>query len=66
MAKHVPHPEPIPYAFFAYVVTYPSLSMLVSQREQQMDDENASAGTTGDRLVRVPIEELRQTAPKST
>ncbi|TFK90398.1 hypothetical protein K466DRAFT_517240 [Polyporus arcularius HHB13444] len=37
------------------------LSLFLSQREQRADDENASATTTGERLVRVPIEELRPT-----
>ncbi|RPD58505.1 hypothetical protein L227DRAFT_654867 [Lentinus tigrinus ALCF2SS1-6] len=41
------------------------LSLFLSQREQHMDDEEASPGTTGERLVRVPIEELRQTEPKA-
>lgn len=38
----------------------------VSQREQQTEDESAPAPTTGERLVRVPIEELRQAETKTT
>ncbi|KAI0717277.1 hypothetical protein C8T65DRAFT_717368 [Cerioporus squamosus] len=41
------------------------LSLFLSQREQRAEDENASATTTGERLVRVPIEELRQTDSKA-
>ncbi|OJT12745.1 hypothetical protein TRAPUB_10693 [Trametes pubescens] len=39
---------------------------IVSQREQPTEDESAPAPTTGERLVRVPIEELRQTESKTT
>ncbi|KAI0331194.1 hypothetical protein GY45DRAFT_1322680 [Cubamyces sp. BRFM 1775] len=43
------------------------LSLFLSQREQHAADadENASVPTTGERLVRVPIEELRQAEGKS-
>ncbi|KAI0661119.1 hypothetical protein C8Q70DRAFT_968789 [Cubamyces menziesii] len=43
------------------------LSLFLSQREQHAADadENASAPTAGERLVRVPIEELRQAEGKS-
>ncbi|KAI0356368.1 hypothetical protein OH77DRAFT_1424024 [Trametes cingulata] len=42
------------------------LSLFLSQREQHAEDENATAPSTGERLVRVPIEELRQAESKTT
>ncbi|KAH9929617.1 uncharacterized protein BXZ73DRAFT_48027 [Epithele typhae] len=42
------------------------LELFLSQREQQAEAENASQSTTGERLVRVPIEELRQTESKAS
>ncbi|KAI1786312.1 hypothetical protein LXA43DRAFT_73721 [Ganoderma leucocontextum] len=41
------------------------LSLFLSQREQLAEDENASASSSGGRLVRVPLEELRQAEPKA-
>ncbi|RDX40945.1 hypothetical protein OH76DRAFT_1365407, partial [Lentinus brumalis] len=37
------------------------LNLFLSNREQRTEEEDASALTTGERLVRVPIDELRQT-----
>ncbi|EIW63186.1 uncharacterized protein TRAVEDRAFT_69284 [Trametes versicolor FP-101664 SS1] len=42
------------------------LSLFLSQREQHTEDESAPAPAAGERLVRVPIEELRQTESKAT
>ncbi|KAI0829896.1 hypothetical protein BC628DRAFT_1416893 [Trametes gibbosa] len=42
------------------------LSLFLAQREQRTDTEVAPAPTTGERLVRVPIEELRQAQAKAT
>ncbi|KAI0644579.1 hypothetical protein C8Q79DRAFT_781676 [Trametes meyenii] len=42
------------------------LSPLVSQREQHAEDETTSSPSTGERLVRVPIEELRQADSKAS
>ncbi|PIL34053.1 hypothetical protein GSI_03762 [Ganoderma sinense ZZ0214-1] len=39
------------------------LSLFLSQREQLAEDEDASS--SGERLVRVPLEELRQAEPKA-
>ncbi|KAI0633687.1 hypothetical protein C8Q77DRAFT_1157860 [Trametes polyzona] len=41
------------------------LSLFLAQREQHTEDESTPAPTTGERLVRVPIEELRQTESKT-
>ncbi|KAI0780009.1 hypothetical protein C8Q74DRAFT_1262563 [Fomes fomentarius] len=41
------------------------LSLFLSQREERTENENASAPATGERLVRVPIEELRQAETKN-
>ncbi|KAI0768727.1 hypothetical protein BD413DRAFT_614232 [Trametes elegans] len=40
------------------------LSLFLAQREQNADEEEGSTSAAGERLVRVPIEELRQTDPK--
>ncbi|KAI0686757.1 hypothetical protein C8T65DRAFT_143826 [Cerioporus squamosus] len=42
------------------------LNLFLSQREQRRgEDEDASATTAGERLVRVPLDDLRRTDPES-
>lgn len=41
------------------------MSVAVSQREQQTEDGDASAPVAGERLVRVPIDELGHTESKT-
>ncbi|EJF58188.1 hypothetical protein BD309DRAFT_932901 [Dichomitus squalens] len=41
------------------------LSLFLSQREKLAEDENASSSANGERLVRVPLEELRQREPRT-
>ncbi|KAI0674765.1 hypothetical protein C8Q78DRAFT_1008790 [Trametes maxima] len=42
------------------------LSLFLSQREQHAEDEVTSTPSMGERLVRVPIEELRQAESKTS
>lgn len=51
---------------FHFTATLASNTVVVSQREQHTEDESAPAPAAGERLVRVPIEELRQTESKAT
>ena len=63
VAQYVSYTEHVSYAILASSDNPYSSYIAVAQREQGVDGENASSGTTGERLVRVPVEELRQPEP---
>ena len=65
MAQYVQDPQSLPYASFMRSISAISPALAVSQREQLAEDENSSSSATGERLVRVPLEELRQRESKT-
>ena len=65
MAQYVQDPQSLPYASFMRSLSAISPASAVSQREQLAEDEDASSSATGERLVRVPLEELRRRESKT-
>ena len=65
MAQYVQDPQSLLYASCMRSLSAISPASTVSQREQIAEDEDASSSATGERLVRVPLEELRQRESKT-
>ena len=67
MAKNVPHSHRILWALKKLIVRFWPLAGSVSSREScRQADEAEEHQTSGQRLIRVPIEELREAKSEKT